>query len=837
VAVELATAYVSLVPSARGISAAVSRELQGPTTRAAADAGSKAGKAFGGRFSSGLKVFAGAVGGAFAVRTIARFGTALVGAAEESMKVTRDTAAVIKSMGNVAGISAEGVARLSTELSRKTGVDDELIQSGSNLLLTFGNIRNEVGKGNDIFNQATQVSVDLAARFKTDIPSAAKTVGKALNDPINGLTALGRVGVQFTDQQKEQIKALVESGDTMGAQKIIMAELTRQTAGSAIAQATATDKLKVAFGNVAEQIGGVLLPYVNQFADWMLREGIPLIETRLVPAIATLADWIAKELAPAIRDEWLPAAQDIGRILKDTVLPVLDRLGDGFLDSSGTVQTALVGMGASVKLFGVQTAATVVKVAARWAWMAVQALFHAAKVALAWLISLGPIGLVIAAVAGAAALIIANWDKIQRFVTTAAKAVVDFLRRNWPLIVAILTGPIGIAVLAIIRHWDKIRGIFNAGIEFVKRIWTAGWTAVRNFVVNTAAAIVRTITGWKNTIIGIFANAVSWLLEGGRNILRGLWNGIREIWNRNVAFWTGMAGTVKGYFAKARTWLVEGGKNIISGMWTGIKAIWSNVVKWFKDLPGRILGVLGISSPPRWAIDAGRFILEGIVKGLGLGVGNVLDFMAGLAGKFTGALADAWGGIQVAADVVPVLRGGGNQTNRAMGQQMARDLYGWTGAQWNALNALVMSESGWSNTAQNPTSTAYGIGQFLNSTWAGTGYSKTSDPATQIRAMLRYIAQRYGDPASAWAFKRSHNYYEAGAWRTGDEWARLHADEMVLPARIAGAIRQMLGGPGPSPVADGGGPAVAIGNVNLYDGVDVDLLMRRVEFEIAGGRL
>jgi hypothetical protein len=97
--------------------------------------------------------------------------------------------------------------------------------------------------------------------------------------------------------------------------------------------------------------------------------------------------------------------------------------------------------------------------------------------------------------------------------------------------------------------------------------------------------------------------------------------------------------------------------------------------------------------------------------------------------------------------------------NKAMGQLLAT-AYGWgSGAEWNALNGVVMLESGWCNVAQNPSSTAYGIGQFLDTTWSGVGYSKSSNPATQIAAMLKYIKQRYGTPEAAYSFHIANGYY------------------------------------------------------------------------------
>ncbi|MGY1633025.1 lytic transglycosylase domain-containing protein [Geodermatophilus sp. SYSU D01186] len=79
--------------------------------------------------------------------------------------------------------------------------------------------------------------------------------------------------------------------------------------------------------------------------------------------------------------------------------------------------------------------------------------------------------------------------------------------------------------------------------------------------------------------------------------------------------------------------------------------------------------------------------------------------------------------------------------------------------QFSCLENLWGKESGWNPNAQNPTSTAYGIPQFLNSTWAGTGIAKTSDGYRQIDAGLIYIENRYGSPCGAWAHSQAHNWY------------------------------------------------------------------------------
>ncbi|QEQ94084.1 hypothetical protein SEA_SAFTANT_52 [Streptomyces phage Saftant] len=100
------------------------------------------------------------------------------------------------------------------------------------------------------------------------------------------------------------------------------------------------------------------------------------------------------------------------------------------------------------------------------------------------------------------------------------------------------------------------------------------------------------------------------------------------------------------------------------------------------------------------------------------------------------------------------------QTPREIGRELAAER-GWTGAEWTALEDLWTRESGWNPHAQNPTSTAYGIAQFLDSTWAGYGIAKTSDARLQIKAGLRYIAARYGTPSNALGFwlRQSPHWY------------------------------------------------------------------------------
>lgn len=83
----------------------------------------------------------------------------------------------------------------------------------------------------------------------------------------------------------------------------------------------------------------------------------------------------------------------------------------------------------------------------------------------------------------------------------------------------------------------------------------------------------------------------------------------------------------------------------------------------------------------------------------------------------------------------------------------------WDESHWNSFNSIIQRESEWNPKSKNPKSTAYGLGQFLDSTWKGVGIEKTSDPEIQIQATILYIQKRYGDPKKAWIFWKSNLWY------------------------------------------------------------------------------
>lgn len=123
-------------------------------------------------------------------------------------KASAQTAAALKSTGSAAGVTQKHIEGVAAALQEQTGLADDAVQGAQNLLLTFTKISNA---GPDkIFDRATKASADLSVALGKDLNGSAMMVGKALNDPLKGVTALGRAGVQFTKGQKETIKSLVD---------------------------------------------------------------------------------------------------------------------------------------------------------------------------------------------------------------------------------------------------------------------------------------------------------------------------------------------------------------------------------------------------------------------------------------------------------------------------------------------------------------------------------------------------------------------------------------------------------------------------------------------------
>lgn len=371
---------------------------------------SKATKGIAGQFSNTFRNIAVGAGAIFAGKKVFDFLGDAVDEGRESLKITRLTEAALESTGGVANVTADEVADLAETLSELTGVDDELIQSSENLLLSFTNVRNELGDGNDIFDQATEASLDLSARGFGSVESASVMLGKALNDPLRGITALGRAGVTFTDQQKEQIRTLVEQNDLLGAQGIILDEVARQVGGSAEAAATPWDRLKVTLGNLREELGIYLIPKLDDAATWLVEK---------LPGAVDATKRKFGELRTFFEEEIGPKLETFGGIIGDSVYDPIAGLIGYLIEHEELGKAALFGLAVGMGAYAIASIAA----------------------AAASFVALLPFYLVIAAIILLAAQLYYAWNNWEDFRHAVAATVafilifgpkvVDFFRTLW----------------------------------------------------------------------------------------------------------------------------------------------------------------------------------------------------------------------------------------------------------------------------------------------------------------------------------------------------------------------------------------------------------------------
>jgi hypothetical protein len=234
-------------------------------------------------FSEKLKDFGAKAAVALAAAGVAAiaFGKKAIEAGEGAATANARIAQINDSMG-LFGDSTDTVTQrlisYAEATARATGIDTNSIKITQAKLLTFKELAASASEVGGQFDRATKAAIDLASAGFGAAETNAVALGKALNDPIKGITALSRSGVTFTETEKERIKALVESNRVSEAQVLILEAIETQVGGTSEATANATDKINVGFTQVMEKIGLALLPTFEKFADFLLNTIIPNVE-------------------------------------------------------------------------------------------------------------------------------------------------------------------------------------------------------------------------------------------------------------------------------------------------------------------------------------------------------------------------------------------------------------------------------------------------------------------------------------------------------------------------------------------------------------------------------
>jgi len=646
-AVEIAQAYVSIIPSAKGFGPKLSGVL-GPELDTA---GTEGGKRLGKGLTGGVKGAVAGIGGLLAGFGAARFFSDTITEARESIRVGNLTNQVIKSTGAIAGVTAGQVGDLATKLSEASGVDDELVQSGENVLLTFTNVRNAAGKGNDVFNRATGAALDLSQALGQDMQSSVVQLGKALNDPIRGVTALQRVGVSFTKSQRDQIDALVKSGDTLGAQKIILGEVEKEFGGAAAAAADPAAKAQVAWKNFQETLGLAVLPLLNEVATVFSKDIAPAISTA-VKGFTSLPGPV-KAASIGIIGIGL-AAGPIGKVASGIGL-----LGKGI----GAIPGALKAVQTGFSVIGAVLSAN------------------------PWVLAIA--GLVLLAV-----LIVKNWDKIKKVVGAAVawigdrlSELGDFFAGIGKKLAEIFNGfdLTDLALLLVAPFIEVPRLIIRAlfGVDIVDKAveWISGiFDAISGFLSELPGRLeglldpvelVKLLFGGIPQLIGklfgvdlvdMAANGLvsfgQWLATLPGQLLGFLANLGAQLFaffvTNNPVIQLGLAivgalpglaatvialpGQILGWIGNLAARLFTKGVEIITGIISGLGSAIGGLLSWVAGIPDRIIDTLGDLA--KKFLHVGRDIIDGLIQGLKNGIGKLGDVLDKIVDKIKDAVTN-----------------------------------------------------------------------------------------------------------------------------------------------------------------------------------------------------
>lgn len=383
--------------------------------------------------------------------------------------------------GDESKTATKRIKDLANEIARKTGIDQNQIKQAQATLLTFGEIAETAGWVGSTFDRATQASIDLAAAGFGTAETNAVQLGKALNDPITGLTALSRSGVTFTEEQKNLIASLVESGNVLEAQNMILGAIEQQVGGTAEATANSSDKMSVAFSQLQEKLGQKLLPVFEKVTTWVIDTLVPALENAY------------NRIVPAFQDAWQSLSDTLGPIIqqiRDVLQPIFDRIVQFMKDNTEVVKV----------FFAVLAGAAVI------------AMIAALAAAFAGL--LNPFALVAVAIAGLAAGFKYAWENSETFrtiVTTVLDVLSTAFSAWWESLKWIFENVIG--------GWDNIK----AALELVKDAFVLQFDIISG-VVTTVYNAVKGLYDMIKSVIDAGAK----IADIGGGVVGGVTGGLKK---------------------------------------------------------------------------------------------------------------------------------------------------------------------------------------------------------------------------------------------------------------------------------------------------------------------
>lgn len=542
-------------------------------------------------------------------------GAAAVKGAQDQAQAMAQVNAALASMGPVAGKTADELLKASDAMEMNSLFDgDEILSKVTANLLTFGNVAGEQ------FDRAQQAALDLSQRMGTDLQSSTLLIGKALNDPIKGISALSRVGIQLTEDQKALIKSMAETGNVAGAQGVILGELEKQFGGAAQAAADTSPwrKAQVAIGQAGDAVGEALLPVIEKVSG---------VIARLATAF--------NELSPGTQSLILGfagVAAVVGPVLVvlGTLVSSIGALIPVFAPVLALITGAFGAGGVFAGAFGSLSAFT-----------AMLSLVGGA---------LAPLLAPLAAIAAVGAVIYANWDKISpvlselrdKFVAALGPKLTSLIETVKTVIsgmaatiseklTALWDGPLGQAIRVVMGVLGELAAAFIA--------------ALGERLINIISALASAVeAGFKivgdvfNIVIGLLTGDFAQAWEGLKslvgNVIEGVVNILKSLFPETAKVIAELADGFATWFGQIARDMITMGRNIIAGLVNGIlaapEAVWNALKSVVLRGIENVREMLGIASPSRLFMEMGGFVSEGMALGITGGLPKVETAMDAL---------------------------------------------------------------------------------------------------------------------------------------------------------------------------------------------------------------
>jgi phage-related protein len=387
-------------------------------------------------------------------------------------------------------------------------------------------------------------------------------------------------------------------------------------------------KTAAQFANMKAQLGTALLPVFTKVGN--------IIATQVAPAFASMAGWLAKNsswLTPLVGTltAFALAVLAVNKAMKlvkaaqeawQAVMKIGQAITRAFAAANYLLDAAINANPLTLIIVGIVAFVAVLVIA----YMKVSWFHNLVQTVFGWIVShwplllavlTGPIGL-------AVVLIIQHWNTIWTFVTGVVTAIINWLRKNWMLIVGIILGPIALAAALVWRYWSQVQAITSAV-----------WNAVLGIIRSVIGAIVGAVSGMVGAVIGFFSRLPGALIGFGSSMMQGFLSGITAGWGAVSGWLGGIPGRALSAVGSLASTLYYVGVDLVMGLVNGIAGAWHFVTDKISSLVGTIAApvkkLLGIGSPSRVMADqVGQWISKGIASGITEHGAAVHKAMAGL---------------------------------------------------------------------------------------------------------------------------------------------------------------------------------------------------------------